>query len=74
MSCSGIDPEAYITEDDRCSSCGLRLDLNEPDAINFEVEERGITPGSPDHPPVHWTVGWITCPNCEVRLPFETSS
>lgn len=68
------DPEAYITEDGECSSCGEKLDFDNLDALHFEVEESGVQPSSESGPAVHWATGTIECPNCQVKLPFETSS
>lgn len=74
MSMGGDDPERYITDDGKCSNCGYQLDFDGLTALNFEVEESGTQPGTVHGPAVHWAVGTIQCPNCEVRLPFETSS
>lgn len=72
MSMSGDDPEVYITEDGRCSGCGELLDFDDMSA--FELEESGVQPGTEDGPAVHWAYGVWVCPNCQARLPFETSS
>ncbi len=68
------DPEPYITYACRCSSCGELLDLDDLTALDFQAERSGVEPGTPDGPAVHWAVGTIRCPNCQNRLPFETSS
>lgn len=68
------DPEGYITEDGKCSSCGQPLDFDDLAALDFQVEESGIQPSTPSGPAVHWAAGTIRCPNCQDRLPFETSS
>lgn len=68
------DPEGYITDDGKCSSCGWQFDFDNLKALNFEVEESGVQPGTVDGPAVHWATGAITCPNCGDLLPFVTSS
>lgn len=68
------DPESYITEEGRCSGCGYQLDFDDLKALDFRVEESGVQPGTPDGPAVYWATGYIICPNCHDRLPYETSS
>lgn len=67
-------PESYVTNDDTCSGCGWRLDLDDLVALDFQVEESGVQPATPDGPAVYWASGTICCPNCGDQLPFETSS
>jgi hypothetical protein len=69
----GGDPDFYITDDGCCSGCGYKLELDDLKYLNFEAEESGVQPSSPDGPAVHWATGWITCPNCQVQLPYEVS-
>lgn len=66
------DPEGFITKEGKCSGCGYALDFD--DLSNFEVEESGVQPGTQYGPAVHWAYGVLICPNCQDRLPFETSS
>jgi len=68
------DPEPYITEDGECSNCGATIDLDDLAALDFQVEESGVQPGTVDGPAVHWAVGTICCSHCQDRLDFETSS
>lgn len=67
-------PMSYITADEKCSNCGEQVDFDDLKALNFEVIDSGVQPGTPDGPAVHWAVGTIECPNCHDYLPFETSS
>lgn len=68
------DPESYITDDGKCSGCGQAIDLDDLRTLDFQAEESGVQPGSQYGPAVHWATGTIACPNCQDRLPFETSS
>jgi hypothetical protein len=66
--------ESYITQDSRCSNCGLLFEFADLDLLDFQVEESDVQPGTPNGPAVYWATGTITCPNCLAVLPFEASS
>lgn len=67
------EPDNFITCDGKCYGCGYRFDHEEEMKL-FVVEESGVQPGTPDGPTVHWATGYIVCPNCQDRLPYEVSS
>lgn len=67
------DPVFYITEDGKCSGCHAQLDFDELAPLNFEAEESGQgTDGDGNR--MYWASGTITCPNCQVKLPYEVST
>lgn len=70
----GDDPGPLITNEGTCSNCGYKLELDDLHMLDFDVEESGVQPGTVHGPAVHWARGTIGCPQCKVRLPFETSS
>ena len=68
------DPEGYITEDGKCSNCGEQLEFDDLSALDFEVDDGGVSSTGGSYPEIRWATGTIKCPNCQDRLPYEVSS
>lgn len=74
MSFDDLDPEAYITDDGRCSLCFYQLDFDDLKALHFEAEESGEFVNPIDGYRSSWAIGTILCPNCQDRLPYEVTT